>query len=78
VIFGKTPPLIPSYFHGQFVVDVCESLPSSRDEVLGCLKMILLKAQGHMKAMVDRKRRDVSFAMNTWVYVKLQPYLQTS
>lgn len=31
-----------------------------------------------MKDQADRKRRDVSYSVGDWVYVKLQPFRQLS
>lgn len=78
VIYGKIPPPIPSYLSGQSAVEACDSLLSTRTEILNCLKKNLTKAQIHMKALADRKRRDTTFLVNAWVFVKLQPYRQTS
>jgi len=42
------------------------------------LQKNLLKAQQQMKENADKHRRDEEFAINSWVYVKLQPYRQIS
>lgn len=38
----------------------------------------LLRAQKHMKAQADKKRTDRSFQVGEFVYLKVQPYVQTS
>lgn len=50
----------------------------TRDEVLSILKTNWGKAQRKMKAIADKNRRDLSFSIEDWVYVKLQAYKQIS
>jgi hypothetical protein len=38
----------------------------------------LAHAQNHMKMQADKNCTERSFPMGTWVYVKLQPYVQTT
>jgi hypothetical protein len=38
----------------------------------------LARAQNRMKLQADKHRTERSFEVGTWVYVKLQPYVQTS
>ncbi|XP_074318113.1 uncharacterized protein LOC141654902 [Silene latifolia] len=42
------------------------------------LKFHLKRAQDRMKQQSDRHRSDKQFAVDDWVYVKLQPYRQQS
>ncbi|MCH80169.1 transposon Tf2-1 polyprotein, partial [Trifolium medium] len=76
--YGKVPFSIPTYIPGTSAVDACDSALLSRDEILAVLKNNLLKAQKRMKDGADKHRRDVEFDINTWAYVKLQPYRQIS
>jgi hypothetical protein len=78
VMFGKPPPSIPSYAIGSSSVDACDLLLSDRAEILELLRKNLLKAQQVMKHNADAHRREVNYDVGTWVYVKLQPYRQTS
>lgn len=48
-----------------------------RDEMLVVLKANLQKAQQRMVRLAN-KRREVEFEVNDWVYLKSQPYCQTS
>lgn len=78
VVYGKPPRSIPEYLVGTSSVAACDSLLLSRTEVLDLLKKNSLKAQRTMKVTADKHRREVVFAVGSWVYVKLQPYRQLS
>ena len=53
-------------------------LMASRDEILAELKDNLLLTQQQMKHYADRRRREVSYAVGDWVFLKLQPYCMQS
>ncbi|KAL6322877.1 hypothetical protein AAG906_020920 [Vitis piasezkii] len=65
---------------------LCTALPCpsvdeylrDRDAILRELRYNLLQAQNRMKCQADQHRRDASFAVGDYVYLKLQPYRQTS
>ncbi|MCH80967.1 Ty3/gypsy retrotransposon protein, partial [Trifolium medium] len=78
VMYGKPPPSIPDYISGTSTIDACDAVLTSRDEILALLRKKLAKAQLQMKANADKHRRDVDFPIGGWVYLKLQPYRQTS
>ncbi|PNY17781.1 Ty3/gypsy retrotransposon protein [Trifolium pratense] len=78
VMFGKSPPSIPSYIAGSSSIEACDSVLQSRDEILTLLRKNLNKAQVRMKANADKHRKEVNFDIGAWVYVKLQPYRQIS
>ncbi|GAU26773.1 hypothetical protein TSUD_317710 [Trifolium subterraneum] len=76
IIFGKPPPSIPHYLMGSSPIEAVDSILSNRQKLITKLKATLTKAQTRMKRFADQKRRDVSFDVNSWVYVKLRPYRQ--
>lgn len=78
VIYGKPPPSIPSYVLHSSSVEACDSLLSTRDEIIATLRHNLSKAQKRMKAIADSHRRELEIDVGAWVYVKLQPYRQVS
>jgi hypothetical protein len=49
-----------------------------RDEALSQLKKHLLKAQEQMAVYANKKRRDLSFQVGEWVFLKLRPHRQHS
>lgn len=50
----------------------------TRVDIHTTLQRRLCKAQDAMKLMTDKHRRDITFAIGDWVYVRLRPYRQTS
>ncbi|WVZ02844.1 hypothetical protein V8G54_023650 [Vigna mungo] len=78
IIFGKHPPSIPFYLTGSSLVEAVDSLLTSGQVLLDQLLAKLEKAQLTMKEIADRHRRDVSFQVDDWVYVRLRPYRQRS
>jgi hypothetical protein len=66
------------YIAGTSLVDACDKVLTTRDEILALLCKNLLKAQARMKLYADKKRREVTFDVGSWVYVQLRPYRQTS
>lgn len=45
---------------------------------MALLQQHLLRARQEMKIIADKKRTDRVFAVDDWVYLKLQPYIQRS
>ena len=78
LMYGKSPPSIPHYLLGSSSIEVVDNLLASRQEMLLKLRNRLLKVQAAMKLQADSKRRDISYNIGDWVYVKLQPYRQSS
>ncbi|MCH95338.1 hypothetical protein A2U01_0016313, partial [Trifolium medium] len=69
--YGKVPFSIPTYIPGDSAVEACDVVLSLREEILTLLKNNLLKAKKKMKEGADKHRRDVEFAVNSWVAYKL-------
>ena len=42
------------------------------------LQQHLKRAQQHMKIVADRRCSERQFAVGDWVYLKIQPYIQTT
>ncbi|KAA8522007.1 hypothetical protein F0562_012679 [Nyssa sinensis] len=49
-----------------------------RDQVLKDLRVTLQESQSRMKKIYDQHRTEREFEVGDWVYLKLQPYRQTS
>ena len=76
--FGKKPFNFPEYIAGSSAVDAVDTLLQDRDETFQLVRRKLLKAQSRMKEQSDRRRRDVSYNSDDWVWLKLRPHRQTS
>ena len=55
-----------------------DELLTDREETFRVIRKKLLKAQASMKAYVDTKRREVTYALDDWVLLRLRPYRQLS
>lgn len=78
VLYGHAP----KHF-GIEGVDACavpdlETWPKDRQTMTNLLQQQLLRAQQRMKHQADKKRTERSFSVGEYVWLKLQPYVQTS
>lgn len=78
ILYGRPPPNLTRYLRGSVTDVSLEDQFLERDVVLTLLKTNLTKAQSRMKTVADKHRRDVQYALDDWVFVKLQPYRQGS
>ena len=77
-VYGRDPHVLMHINRGDTAVDSLEELLLERNAMLDELRFQLVKAQQVMKSRADGKRRDEAFAVDDWVYLKLQPYRQKS
>ena len=78
VLYGYSP----RYF-GIDAIDACPSVELTdwlEDKLVmqNLIKQHLLRAQRRMKDQADKKRSERTFQIGDWVYLKLQPYVQSS
>lgn len=66
------------YQQALALVEEIDEQLRTRDELLDELKRHLAAASNRMKQFSDRKRRDVEFQVDDWVFLRLQPYRQRS
>ena len=59
------------------VPDVASKL-AERNTMLAAVRQHLLRAQQRMKAHADKRRSERSFSVGDFVYLRLQPYVQSS
>ena len=78
IIYGKPPPTLPHYLQGMSSNEAVDSLITSRQEIHQKLQRRFTKTQDTMKRLADAKRRDVTYTIGQWVYVKLRPFCQRS
>lgn len=77
-LYGRPPPSLPKYFDGSTSVHDVEQNLLTCDELLLQLKHHLATATNRMKQITNKKRRDVSFQEGDMVFLRLQPYRQSS
>lgn len=71
VVYGRDPPaLLPSLSQDDNPLDV-SSILQNRARVLAQLKHNLSKAQARIKKFVDKRRTEVSYEEDAWVFVRL-------
>lgn len=77
-VYGIPPPSLLSYVPGTSRVQAVEEYLCDRDAILRELRHNLLQARDRMKCQADQYRREVTFDVGDYVYLKLQPYRQNS
>jgi hypothetical protein len=78
VVYGQKPPSILSYLPGTSKVQAVDQTLIVREDILCTLKENLVMAQNHMKQQADQGRFERQFAEGDQVFLRLQPYKQTS
>jgi len=71
VVYGRHPPSIHSYEHGDARLPAVEQAMRDRDEFLAEVRDRLEQAQQHYKAVYDRRHRPVEFSPGQWVWLRL-------
>lgn len=75
-VYGRTPSDILSYTLGTASNALVDS-ELSRDQILKELQQNLQQAQKRMKQRADKHRSEKTFKPGDWVYLKIQPFLDT-
>ena len=78
VVYGQPPPIHLSYLAGDSKVEAVDRSLQVREAAIKMVKFYLNRAQNRMKQQADKRRSDRSFECGDFVYVKLQPYRQTT
>jgi hypothetical protein len=77
-VYGIPSPNLLTYIPGTSRVQAVDEYLRDRDTILHDLRHNLQMAQNRMKCQADQHRREVTFNVGDYVYLKLQPYRQTS
>ncbi|KAL5844477.1 hypothetical protein ACOSQ3_010531 [Xanthoceras sorbifolium] len=77
-VYGVPPPTMLSYVPGTTKVQAVDDYLRTRTEILQDLRQNLTVARDRMKSRADQNRREVTFDVGDYVYLKLQPYRQRS
>ena len=68
--------MVVQHIPGEVKVEGVARELRDRDEALRQLKLHLTRAQEQMKRTTNAHRRDISFEIGDWVYLKLRPQRQ--
>jgi hypothetical protein len=77
-VFGRLPPTMVEYEAGTTTVAQVDDSLTTRDSILWALKQNLTEAQNHMKQQADQHQTEREFAEGDMVFLRLQPYCQSS
>ncbi|XP_057432432.1 uncharacterized protein LOC130725200 [Lotus japonicus] len=77
-VYGRKPPVLTRWAIGETRVEAVQRELQDRDEALRQLKLHLARAQERMRSYANVKRRDLSFEVGEWVFVKLRAHRQQS
>lgn len=75
-VYGRPPPPLIHYLPGETSVEAVAQELKERDEIIRQLKYNLTRAQQRMVKYANLHRRDVSFDVGEFVFVKLRPHRQ--
>nr|GEY86145.1 transposon Ty3-G Gag-Pol polyprotein [Tanacetum cinerariifolium] len=78
VLYGRPPPRVLTYVLGASKVQAIEEFLINQDKFLRDLRSNLLLARDRMKSKADSKKQEVEFSVGDMVYLKLQPYMQST
>jgi len=76
--YGQKQFLVTSYLPNTSKVQEMDHTLHTRESILHILKDKLVMAQNKMKQQADQHRSERSFAAGDMVFLRLQPYKETS
>lgn len=78
VLYGQKPPIHLPYLIGEATNEMVDRSLEARETIIELLKFHISRAQQRMKDLANKHRSNRVFAVDDWVYLKLQPYRQVS
>lgn len=78
VVYNQQPPHHLPYLLGSSSNDVVDRSLQRREQMIQVVKLHLSRAQDRMRSQADKHRSDRTFTQDEWVWLKLQPYRETS
>ncbi|KAI3753279.1 hypothetical protein L2E82_25328 [Cichorium intybus] len=76
VVYGREPPSLFPYTAGETKNAELEQQLVDRDDMIKLLRQNLQKAQDRMRNQANQKRRELTFQVGDYVFLKIQPYRQ--
>lgn len=77
-MYGIPPPLHVPYFPKDSSIEVVDNVLRDREATIQLLKHSLSEAQQRMVIQANKHRTERSFQIGDMVFLKLQPYIQSS
>ena len=77
-LYGIPPLLHIPYFLGDSPVAAVDRFLQEKEDMIQVLRHQLTSVQHRMKQMADKHKSERSFQIGDMVFLKLQPYRQTS
>jgi hypothetical protein len=77
-VYGVPPPRLLSYVPGTTRVEAVDEVLRNREQILQLLQHNIKQAQQRMKKYADLKRTKWELKVGQGVYLRLQPYRQTT
>jgi hypothetical protein len=77
-VYGQKPPSVLPYMLGVSKVQAVDQTIIVREAILHTLKENLVMDQNHMKQQANQGRSECQFVEGDHVFLRLQPYKQTS
>jgi hypothetical protein len=78
VLYGHSPRQLGLEASATCTVSSLDDWLQQKSVMQALIQQHLARATNRMKMQADKNRTERSFAVGSWVYVKLQPYVQTS
>ncbi|PNY06838.1 retrotransposon-related protein [Trifolium pratense] len=78
VVYGQPPHIHLPYLPGEATAAAVDRSLSATDAAIQMLKFHLLRAQNRMTQQANKHRSDRNVSIGDMVYLKLQPYRQTT
>lgn len=73
-LYGRDPPLVLKRTTIPSKVGSVNQLQEERDAILKELKYNLCQAQEQNRLQTNKHRREVTYQVGDWVFLKIQPY----
>jgi hypothetical protein len=71
VVYGRDPPSLQSYVHGEAQLPVVHQQLQDRDEFLQEIRERLEQAQAHHRYQYDRNHWELEFEVGEWAWLRL-------
>nr|GEX44350.1 retrotransposon-related protein [Tanacetum cinerariifolium] len=78
IVYGQPPNLHLPYIAGTSSLEEVDMTMQAREQAIAMLQFHLKRSQNRIKSMADKHRSDKNFKVGMKVYLKLQPYRQST